>query len=358
MSDNNYLVIMAGGVGSRFWPYSRNSKPKQFLDILGMGKSLIRLTFERFSELCPPENVFVVTNDEYTEQVAEELPEMKREHILAEPFRRNTAPCIAYAAYKIRKQNPDAIMIVAPSDHVILDKAAFSSTIDLALAHSQDIEKLITIGIKPNRPETGFGYIQYLENEGGELKKVKTFTEKPERSLAEKFIESGDFVWNSGIFVWGVQAIIRAFGNHLREVADTFEAIDEKLSTSEETDAIYEAYAHTMNISIDYGVMEKSPDVYVVLGDFDWSDLGSWDALHDLSDKDADGNVIQGKALLYDTTSTLIHGSEDRLIVVQGLDNYLVAVCDNVTIVCKRGNEKKFRTFVSDVKEKRGKDFL
>ncbi|MEJ2004342.1 MAG: sugar phosphate nucleotidyltransferase, partial [Cyclobacteriaceae bacterium] len=203
-----------------------------------------------------------------------------------------------------------------------------------------------------------FGYIQLIESNNGELKKVKTFTEKPERSLAEKFIESGDFVWNSGIFVWSVKAILNGFRNHLSEVADTFEAIEDKLSTPEEKNAIFEAYSHTTNISIDYGVMEKSSDVYVVLGDFDWSDLGSWDALHDLSDKDENGNVVRGKALVYDTTSTLIHGPNDHLIVTQGLDNYLVAVCDNVTSVCKRGNESNFRNFVSDVKDKKGKEFL
>ncbi len=349
---------MAGGIGSRFWPYSRNSKPKQFLDILGVGKSLIRLTFERFSALCPPENVLVVTNDEYSGKVAEEIPELKEEQILAEPFRRNTAPCIAYAAYKIRKENPDAVMIVAPSDHVILEKEAFTSTIEYALDQARDKQRLITIGIKPNRPETGFGYIQYLDTEEGNLKKVKTFTEKPERSLAEKFIESGDFVWNSGIFVWSVDAIINAFRKHLSEVADTFEAISDQLSTSGEKNAIYEAYAHTTNISIDYGVMEKSPDVYVVLADFDWSDLGSWDALYDLSEKDEDGNAIRGKALVYNTTGTLIHGSEDHLIVAQGLDDYLVAVCRNVTVVCKRGNESQFREFLADVKDKKGKEFL
>ena len=349
---------MAGGIGSRFWPYSRNSRPKQFLDILGVGKSLIRLTFERFSSICPPENVLVVTNDEYSNQVAKELPELSEDQILAEPFRRNTAPCIAYAAYKIRKKNPDAVMIVAPSDHVILEKEAFSKTIEYALDHSRDHNRLITIGIKPNRPETGFGYIQYLDTGEGDLKKVKTFTEKPERSLAEKFIESGDFVWNSGIFVWSVEAIIHAFRSYLSEVADTFEAISHQLSTPEEKNAIYEAYAHTTNISIDYGVMEKSPDVYVVLAEFDWSDLGSWDALYDLSEKDQDGNAVRGKALLYDTTSTLIHGSDDHLIVAQGLDEYLIAVCNNVTVVCRRGNESQFREFLADVKDKKGKEFL
>ena len=349
---------MAGGIGSRFWPNSRNSRPKQFLDILGTGKSLIRMTFERFSSICPTENVYVVTNEEYGSLVAEELPELSPEQILLEPFRRNTAPCIAYAAYKIEKKNPNAVMVVAPSDHLIVDKEAFSQTLLTAINEANDQEKLITIGLKPNRPETGFGYIQYLENEGSSIKKVKTFTEKPERSLAEKFIESGDFVWNSGIFVWGVRAIIGAFRDHLSEIADSFMEIRSELSTSAEKEAIYNAYAHSDNISIDYGVMEKSPNVYVVLGDFDWSDLGSWDALYDLSEKDPNGNVIKGNALLYDTTATLVYGPKDHLILVQGLDDYLVSVCDNVTIICKKGNEKKFRDFVADVKENKGKDFL
>ncbi len=358
MNKNNYLVIMAGGIGSRFWPFSRNDKPKQFLDILGIGKSLIQLTFERFTSICPAENVLVVTNAEYADLVAEQLPALEPDQILLEPFRRNTAPCIAYAAYKIMQANPDAVMIVAPSDHVILNTELFTNTIKLAVDQAQDQEKLITIGINPNRPETGFGYIQYLENTDSELKKVKTFTEKPEKSLAEKFIESGDFVWNSGIFVWGVQAIIKAFHRHLPEVAATFDEISQDLNSEQEKDAIYNAYAHTANISIDYGVMEKSSDVYVVLGDFDWSDLGSWDALHDMSEKDEDGNVVNANALLYETTSALITGPKDQLILVQGLDDYLVTVCDNVFLVCKRGDEKRFRDYVADVKEKKGREFL
>ncbi|MCA6078122.1 mannose-1-phosphate guanylyltransferase [Fulvivirga sedimenti] len=358
MNKNNYLVIMAGGIGSRFWPFSRNDKPKQFLDILGIGKSLIQLTFERFTSLCPPENVLVVTNAEYADLVAEQLPALSSEQILLEPFRRNTAPCIAYAAYKIQEQNPDAVMIVAPSDHVILNTDLFIKTVSTAVEQAADQEKLITIGINPNRPETGFGYIQYLENTGNDLKKVKTFTEKPEKSLAEKFIESGDFVWNSGIFVWGVRAIITGFHQHLPEVAATFDEIRADLGTSHENDSIYNAYSHTANISIDYGIMEKSSDVYVVLGDFDWSDLGSWDALYDMSEKNEDGNVVKANALLYDTTGSLITGPKDQLILVQGLDDYLVTVCDNVFLVCKRGDEKRFRDYVADVKEKKGKEFL
>ena len=348
---------MAGGVGSRFWPYSRNHRPKQFLDILGTGKSLIQLTVERFAEICPIENVYVVTNEGYADLVAEHLPELTSNQILLEPYRKNTAPCIAYATEKILKTNPDACMIVAPSDHLILNESLFIETIQKALNGARDSNRLITLGIKPNRPETGFGYIQYIEADS-DLKKVKTFTEKPEKDLAKKFIESGDFVWNSGIFIWSAKAIHEAFQSHLPDMAALFAQTTSKLNTENEAEAIYEAYSQTNGISIDYGVMEKSSDVYVVLGDFDWSDLGSWDAMHELAKKDASGNAVKGNAMLYDTTGSLVQGGDDTLIVVQGLDNYLVTQCDNVILVCKRGEEKKFREFVADVKKKKGAEFL
>ena len=354
---NHYVVIMAGGIGSRFWPYSRNGQPKQFLDILGTGLSLLQMTYERFLPMTDKANIFVVTNEDYAGLVREQLPELSDHQILKEPLRRNTAPCIAYASYKIAKKDPDAVITVAPSDHVIFNEDKFRKVLQTAIAAGQDQDKLITIGLKPNRPETGYGYIQYHESDDM-VKRVKTFTEKPERELAKKFLESGDFVWNSGIFVWGVQAIIKAFEECLPEVAETFSDIEKALYTDKEPRAVNDAYSQCGNISIDYGVMEKANNVYVVLGDFGWSDLGSWNSLHELSEKNADNNVIQGNAIVYETTNTLIKGPKDKLIVVQGLDGYLVTECGNVTLICKKDEEAKFRHYVADVKDQKGKEYL
>lgn len=348
---------MAGGIGSRFWPYSRNNRPKQFLDVLGTGKSLIQMTFDRFLPKVPKENIYVVTNDAYSQLVKDQLPELSDNQILREPLRRNTAPCIAYACYKIAKINPDAVVTVTPSDHLILKESEFLTTLQTAIDAASDQEKLITIGLKPNRPETGYGYIQYLEADD-EMKKVKTFTEKPERELAKKFIESGDFVWNSGIFVWSVRAILEAIQTCLPEMAETFSDTVKALNTPNEYAAISAAYSHCNNISIDYGVMEKASNVFVVLGDFDWSDLGSWDSLHEISDKEENNNVVNGNVMLYDTSNSLIQGPKDKLIVVQGLEGYLVAECDNVLLICKKDDEQQFRDFVSDVKEQKGKKYL
>ena len=354
---NNYVVIMAGGIGSRFWPYSRNNQPKQFLDILGTGRSLLQMTYDRFLSVVDKENIYVVTNKDYADLVQEQLPELTGDQILKEPLRRNTAPCIAYASYKIAKQNPDAIITVAPSDHVIFNEERFHDVIRTAIDSASNQDKLLTIGLKPNRPETGYGYIQFIDS-GEKVNKVKTFTEKPEKELARKFLESGDFVWNSGIFVWGVQAIIKAFEDCLPEMAETFSDIVKGLYTEREQRAVDDAYSQCGNISIDYGVMEKANNVYVVLGDFGWSDLGSWNSLHELSDKVEDENVIQGNAILYDTKNSLVRGPKDKLIIVQGLEGYLVAECGNVTLICKKDEEAKFRDFVADVRDKKGKEFL
>lgn len=348
---------MAGGIGSRFWPYSRTHKPKQFHDILGVGKSLLQLTYDRFSSLCPPENIYVVTHDDYTDLVAEHLPKVNKEYILSEPFRRNTAPCIAWASHKIGLRNPEATCIVTPSDHVILNQEVFIKTLKESVAEAHNTERLITIGLKPSRPDTGFGYIQYIDGKE-HLKKVKTFTEKPEKTLASKFLESGDFVWNAGIFIWSVKAIGKALSQYLPELNDYFLEIRDNLDTPTERKAINKAYSHIKNISIDYGVMEKSSEVYVMLADFGWSDLGSWDALHHISDKDDDHNSVRGNALLYKTTNTLVKGPKDLLMVVQGLDDYLVTVSDNVLLICRRDDENQFRDFVADVRAKKGKNFL
>jgi mannose-1-phosphate guanylyltransferase len=351
MNNNLYVVLMAGGIGVRFWPYSRNSKPKQFLDVLGTGKTLLQSTFDRFTALCPVENIFVVTHEEHAQLVQQQLPQLKEEQILSEPMRKNTAACIAYASYTIAEKNKDAIIVVSPSDHLILKEAEFHEVIKKAVDQAKSQDKLITLGIKPSRPETGYGYIQY-HTEKTFAKKVKTFTEKPELSLAKKFLESGDFVWNSGIFIWGVQAILKEIHEHLPEMAEVFDEIKNKLGTPEERDAIHTAYPQCKSISIDYGIMEKANNVYVCLGNFTWSDLGSWASIHEISHKDENNNVISANALTYESRNCIVKGSADKLIVVQGLNGYLVGEFGNVVIVCEKDKEEQFRRFVNDAKSK------
>ena len=353
-NKNLFVVLMAGGVGVRFWPYSRNSMPKQFLDVLGTGKTLLQSTYERFLAICLPENIYVVTNQEHAHLVKEQLPDLQAAQVLAEPMRKNTAPCIAYSSYRIQKQNKDAVIVVSPADHLILKEEAFPEIILKAAEHAKSQDKLLTIGITPTRPETGYGYIQFIPDKKF-AKKVKTFTEKPELTLAKKFLESGDFVWNSGIFIWGVQAITKALEEHLVEMAEVFEECKPVFGTPAETEAIEKAYAQCKSVSIDYGVMEKATNVYVCLGQFTWSDLGSWGSIHELSAKDEHNNVITGKTLMYDTRNSIIRASSpDKLIVVQGLNGYLVAEFGNVIIVCEKDNEDLFRKFVNDLKATQG----
>lgn len=349
MNNNLFVILMAGGVGVRFWPYSRNSKPKQFLDVLGTGKTLLQSTFDRFLPVCPAENIYVVTHEEHAELVKQQLPLLRDEQILAEPMRKNTAPCIAYASYKIARKDPDAVIVVTPADHLIMMEEEFQDVIKKATDQAKGQDKLITLGIPPTRPETGYGYIQY-HTEKSFIKKVKTFTEKPELSLAKKFIESGDFVWNSGIFIWGVQAINNAFHQYLPEMAEVFDEIKPKLGTPEEKEAILSAYSQCKNISIDYGIMEKAQNVFVCLGTFTWSDLGSWGSIHDISEKDENNNVINANAQTYETRNCIIKGSPDKLIVVQGLNGYLIGEFGNVVIVCEKDREEQFRRFVNDAK--------
>lgn len=358
MDKNTYVVIMAGGIGSRFWPYSRNEHPKQFLDVLGIGSTLLQMTYHRFLNICPQENILVVTNDSYNDLVREQLPELEKDQILLEPIRRNTAPCIAYACYKIHKKNRDASIVIAPSDHAIFKEALFEQSIKEAVSAASNSDRLITLGIKPNRPETGYGYIQYHQDTLDPIKKVKTFTEKPQLDLAKKFLESGDFVWNAGIFIWSAEAIIKAFSRHMSDTAEIFEEGNTIYFSEREPDFIKKAYSQCKNVSIDYGIMEKADNVFVILGDFGWSDLGSWNALHEIKPKDESQNVIDANALLYDTNNCIIKGPSDTLLVVQGLEGYLVAACDNVVLICKKDEEHKFREFTSDVKSKKGNIYL
>ena len=357
MQIKPYIVIMAGGIGSRFWPYSRNNRPKQFLDILGTGRTLLQMTFDRFQEIASTDRVFVVTNQDYLDLVKEQLPELDEKQILTEPLRRNTATCIAYATYKINKIDPEATMVVAPADHLITQEKKFEIAIEKAIAGAQVDQRLITLGIKPNRPETGYGYIQYLEEEDQEIYKVKTFTEKPNLKLAKTFLESGDFVWNSGMFVWKLKSLIAAFEKYMPDVAEVFIEGNEYFGKDDERDFIDRAYSLLKNISIDNGIMEQSDQVFVIPTEFGWSDLGSWHSLYELKKKDKKNNVVEGNAILYDTENSFVKVNSDKLVVVQGLDNYLINESDNVILICKLDAEKKFREFVANAKKK-GKDFV
>ena len=358
MKDKPYIVIMAGGIGSRFWPYSRNRRPKQFLDILGTGRSLLQMTYDRFLEIADPEQFLVVTNQSYKDLVCEQLPDLKDHQVLTEPLRRNTAACIAYASYKIHAVNPDATLIVTPADHLILQEHRFVRTMTSSLEAAQKDNRLITIGIKPNRAETGYGYIQFHESEGSDpAMKVKTFTEKPNLKLARTFLESGDFVWNSGMFVWKVKSLLDAYTEHMPDVAEVFEEGKAHFGAPSEQDFIAKAYTQVRNVSIDYGIMEKSDKVYVILGDFGWSDLGSWQSLHEIREKDGHQNVVEGNALLFDTSNCYIKMDSEKLVVVEGLDNYLINESENVLLICKLDGEKKFRDFVANAKKK-GEDFV
>jgi mannose-1-phosphate guanylyltransferase len=354
---------MAGGIGARFWPMSKTSRPKQFIDVLGTGKTLIRMTFERFANICPPENVYVVTNGIYKDLVLEQLPELSENQVLCEPSRRNTAPCIAYANYKIKEENPDALIVVAPSDHIILKEDEFTKDINLALKAASENDCLLTLGIKPSRPDTGYGYIQFDDQnkfdayEG--LRKVKNFTEKPNLEIAKSFLDSGDFLWNSGIFVWSLKSIMKAFNNHLDDVDSLFSKGIGKYNTDEEEGFINETYAVCKNISIDYGVMEKADNVYVLSVDFGWSDLGTWGSLYTLRDKDNNQNAVVGNnVMLYDSENCIVNMPKNKLVVLQGLNDYIVVEDDSTLLVCRKQDEQQIRQFVNDVKAEKGDTFV
>ena len=358
MNKHYYVIIMAGGIGSRFWPYSRNDHPKQFIDVMGVGSSLLQLTFERFAQVCPKENIYIVTSENYYDLVKKQLPDATDDQILLEPGRKNTAPCIAYASYKIREKDPEATMVVTPADHAILKESIFIEAIRKSLDHASKENVLITLGIKPNRPETGYGYIQYIINNDSTFKKVKTFTEKPQLELAKKFLESGEFVWNAGIFIWNVNSIIEAFEHFLPEISESFESIKQDFYKPEEKASIARIYSHFKLISIDYGVMEKADNVFVILGDYGWSDLGSWSTLHEIKEKDENQNVVEANVLLYDVKDSLFLADQKKLIVAQGLEGFLVADSGDVLLICKKDLEEEFRTIFRDVKQKKGNSFI
>lgn len=350
---------MSGGIGSRFWPASREAKPKQFLDFFGTGKSLLQLTFDRFKNIVPVENIFIVTNDLYKDLTQQELPELDESQILLEPMRRNTAPCIAFATYRINALNPNANIVVAPSDHLILNDGEFTSMIADEFKFVEKHNTLLTLGIRPNRPETGYGYIQMSETKLDGVTKVKVFTEKPNLELAKVFYESGEFLWNSGIFIWNTQTILDAFNKHLPAVTNVFDQGKDKFGTSEEKAFIDEVYTRCPNISIDYGIMEKADNVYVQAANFGWSDLGTWGSLYEISDKDDMGNVTVGAdTLLYESSDNMITLPKGKLAVVQGLNDYIVVESDGVLLICKKDEEQRIKDFVTDAKLKHGSDFI
>ncbi len=363
VSKHNFCVIMAGGVGARFWPMSRTSHPKQFIDILGTGETLIQQTFNRFRNICPRENMYVVTNEIYFDLVREQLPKIPPDQILLEPSRRNTAPCVAYANYRILLRDPEARIVVAPSDHVILKEDIFTANIKSALEAVANNDWLLTLGIKPSRPDTGYGYIQYNEGtvypKDPHLRRVKTFTEKPNLDLALTFLKCGDFLWNAGIFIWSVKSIMKAFAEHLPEVDLLFKKGITVYNTSKEKDFIRDAYTICKSISIDYGVMEKASNVYVLAADFGWSDLGTWGSLFENRPKDKHSNAVVGKnVILYDSKNCIVNMPNDKVAVLEGLNDYIVVESDNVLLVCRKANEQQIRQFVNDVRLEKGEKFV
>lgn len=361
--NHHYAIIMAGGVGTRFWPMSTTQHPKQFLDILGTGETLLQQTYNRLLKVCPNENIYVVTSNTYEDLVIEQIPGIIKENILCETARKNTAPCVAYASYKIHKRDPKAITIVAPSDHLVKKEDTFVKAIRSCFEKAERNDCLITLGIKPTRPDTGYGYIQFIKSDVEEkdkrINKVKTFTEKPDTEMANFFIKSGDFLWNSGIFVWSTQSIINAMEIHDPELANVFKEGWDFYNTPAEKEFINRAYASCKNISIDYSVMEKAENVYVRSSIFGWSDLGTWGSLYTHIEKDRDKNALVGKNIItYDCNNCIVQVPKEKLVVLQGLEDYIVVESEGVLMICKKQDEQQIRNFVNDVKVKKGEKFV
>lgn len=360
MNKHYYVVIMAGGIGSRFWPMSRTGFPKQFLDILNTGKTLIQWTFDRFASFIPAENIYVVTSQEYTSIVKEQLPSMPEENILGEPSRKNTAPCIAYISFKLHQKDPQASLIVAPADHIILDITEFAKVCLEALTFISKHNAFITLGIKPTYPNTGYGYIQYEQHAiTDNVYKVKTFTEKPNLELAKTFMASGDFLWNAGIFVWQIKNILTAFEKYLPEMYEVFSADKEKFNTGEEEKALKEIYSLCTNISIDFGIMEKADNVYIIPSSFGWSDLGTWNSAYENLKKDEKENAVAGDHVIsIDASKCMVHAPKDKLMVLQGLDDFIVVDTNDVLLICKKDKEQEIKEYVAEVKKQKGDKFL
>jgi len=351
---------MAGGVGSRFWPMSRTTHPKQFLDILGTGRSLLQQTYDRSKKTCPKKNILIVTNAQYKNLVLEQLKDIDPSQVLLEPARRNTAPCVAYAAFRIKAMNPNACMVVAPSDHLILKEEQYIDLLNKAFEVVEKEDSLITLGITPTRPDTGYGYIQFDEKKGdGGVHRVKSFTEKPDLEMAEQLVKSGEFLWNAGIFIWSVKSILSAFEKFMPDEFQLFNEGADLFNTRSENRFIKEAYMQCRSVSIDYGIMEKAKNVYTIAADMGWSDLGTWGSLYSYADKNEKGNVIQGKNVItYDSGNCIVNVPKDKLVVLQGLQDMIVVESDGVLLICKRSEEQQIKRIVNDVKATKGEKFV
>jgi len=357
MNKSYYAVIMAGGVGSRFWPISTQEFPKQFHDMLGKGQSLIQRTFDRINEFVPAENILIATNERYENLVLEQLPKTTKNQLLLEPTMRNTAPCILYAALKIKEKNPDAVMLVAPSDHWIDNETEFTRNIKTSFEACAKDDILMTLGIQPDSPNTGYGYIQFNESED-EIKKVKNFTEKPDLATAEQFLESGDYLWNAGIFVWSVKSIEKAFANSLPEMLSLFDE-KEVYNSDDENTFISENYGKSENISIDFGIMESAPNVHVLPVEFGWNDLGTWGSLYNKLDKDPQNNAVVGaKSIFRDANGNMIKTQSGKRIVVQGLSDFIIVEKEDMILICPKKDEQDIKQIVTNVKEEFGEDYV
>ncbi|MEM9824639.1 MAG: mannose-1-phosphate guanylyltransferase [Bacteroidota bacterium] len=367
-TNNTYVAIMAGGIGSRFWPASRTARPKQFLDIMGVGKSLIRLTFERFLKVCPASQIFVVTNKMYKDQVKEHLPELTDNQILCEPSRNNTGPCVAYTAFKLQALNPEANLVIAPSDHIVLKEDIFVAALSKALDFTAKENALLTLGIRPSRPDTGYGYINYVQefvevphpndNIGG-IHKVIKFTEKPELDAAKAFLQSGDYLWNAGIFVWRTGSILAAFEKYANEIHRILGQGSGVYNTSEEQSFIDEHYPQTPSISVDYAIMENAANIYTIPVDFGWSDLGTWASLHAEGDKDESGNLIQAdNVFLDDISNCLIRMPKDKMVVLRDLDNYIIVDEGDILLIYPKSKEQEIKALTNQIKKVKGELFV
>jgi mannose-1-phosphate guanylyltransferase len=351
MNTNYYAILMAGGVGSRFWPVSTTEFPKQFHDMLGSGDTLIQKTFSRLSKLIPVENIYILTNERYNNLVLVQLPMVKQAQVLLEPAMRNTAPCILYASLKIQKLNPNAVMVVAPSDHWIEDEATFSDNLKQCFDFCSNEDALMTLGIKPTFPNTGFGYIEYDKSDENPIKSVSQFREKPDYETAKSFLASGNFLWNGGIFIWSVKSILSSFEKFQPQMNALFLKGFESYNTNSETTFISENYADAENVSIDYAILEKAKNVYVLPATFDWNDLGTWGSLHEKLDKDENNNaIVNATVLLKNASSNIISTSKDKLVIIDGLEDFIVVDKDNVLLIYPKSKEQEIKGIVASLK--------